>query len=346
MVFYVEGSTIRDAMVAIERGSANAAFAVDQNRVLVGVITDGDIRRALLGNQLFTDPVAPLVQRSPVVAAVSDSRSIVLDLMQSRGISQVPVIDASGRIVAVHLMRELLGRVARPNVAVVLAGGRGARLQPITDSIPKPMVKVAGRPILERIVNHLVGYGIHRIVMSVGYLAEAIQGHFDDGAKYGCQITYIREDPAKPLGTGGPLASVYRAYPDLSHPVLILNGDLVSQFDVASLLRHHGRTKSAATIGTIMYSNEIPFGVLDIDDDGHVKAIAEKPTRLEPVNAGIYILEPIVLEQVPVDAFVPITHVLADCIERGQRVTAWNLEQDWLDVGRPQDLALARGLAQ
>jgi len=264
--------------------------------------------------------------------------------MQARSIAQVPVVDSNGRVIAVHLLKELLGRIDRPNIAVIMAGGRGTRLQPVTDAIPKPMVTVAGRPILERIINHLVGYGIGEVVLSVGYLADVIENHFKDGSDFGCHVTYVREDPAAPLSTGGPLASVHRVFSNLSHPVLVLNGDLVTQFDVASMLRHHDLSKSAVTIGALTHSHEVPFGVLEVDDHGHVQAVVEKPTRLEKVSAGIYVLEPAILAAIPFGVFVPITQVIGECIAKGHRVSAWTLEQDWLDVGRPQDLARARGL--
>lgn len=346
MVFELTGASIRDAMLAIQEGTANAAFAVRPDGGLVGVVTDGDIRRALLEGTHLLDQVEPLIRTNPVVATEAESRSAVLDLMQSRGISQVPVIDDRGRLVGVHLMRELLGRIDRPNLAVIMAGGRGARLQPVTNSIPKPMVPVAGRPILERIVNHLVGFGITNIVLSVGYLAEVIESYFGDGESHGCRIHYVREDPSRPLGTGGPLAVVHRQWPSVGAPVMVLNGDLLTQFDVAALLTHHAQSQAVATIASFTYSHEVPFGVLQCDPMGAVRAIVEKPTRIEKASGGIYVLNPDVLANVPVDRFVPMTQILAGCIERDELVTTWSIDQDWLDVGRPQDLARARGLEQ
>lgn len=333
-------------MVAIDESSSSAAIVVDEHGHLLGIVTDGDIRRALLQGHGLRDTVAPFVQSNPVYVTQSESRSTVLDLMQAQGISQVPVVDRGGKVVAVHLLRELLGRVDRPNVAVIMAGGRGTRLRPVTESLPKPMVPVAGRPILDRIVNHLVGYGIKHVVISVGYLADMIEDYFGDGGFHGCQISYVHEDPSTPLGTGGPLASVRRTFPQLEHPLIVLNGDLVTQFDVESLLKHHSITGSDVTIGAFTHSYEIPFGVLEVVDRCEVTSIVEKPTRLERVSSGIYVLEPEVLDLVPTDSFVPITQTLTDCIERGMRVTAWTLEEDWLDIGRPQDLARARGIEQ
>lgn len=343
MVFDVRNATIRDAMQAIEVGSANAAFAIEENGVLVGVVTDGDIRRALLAGSALVDPVYPLVRSDPVTASPSESRSSVLDLMQSRGISQVPVVDRSGQVVAIHLLRELIGRINRPNWAVVMAGGRGTRLRPVTDSIPKPMVTVAGRPILERILNHLVGYGIQEIILSVGYLAQVIEDHFGDGSSYGCTIRYVREDADRPLGTGGSLGLVRESVGIPRHPILVLNGDLVTQFSVSAFLEHHSRTKSMVSVGILSYCHQIPYGVLDLDQHGDVKHVTEKPIRKETVSGGMYVIEPTVLEQVSEGESVPMTQILEDCIHRGERVSTWIIDQDWLDVGHPEELLRARG---
>ena len=343
MVFQVRDATIRDAMQAIQVGSANAAVGVDEKGVLVGVVTDGDIRRALLAGSALHDPVDPLVRSDPVTASPSESRSTVLDLMQSRGISQVPVVDRAGEVVAIHLLRELIGRFDRPNWAVVMAGGRGTRLRPLTETIPKPMVPVAGRPILERIVNHLVGYGIKDIVLSVGYLAKVIEDYFGDGTSFGCSIHYVRESAEQPLGTGGSLSLVRETLGTPSHPVLVLNGDLVTQFNVSDFLEHHLGTGSAVSVGRLSYHHQIPYGVLELDQHGDVKRVVEKPIRKETVSSGIYLIEPRVLEVVPMGEFVPMPQILESCIHRGERVSTWTIDQGWLDVGRPEELAIARG---
>lgn len=343
MVFEVRNATIRDAMQAIEVGSANAAFAVDENGLLVGVVTDGDIRRALLAGSALDNSVYPLVRSDPVTASPSESRSSVLDLMQSRGISQVPVVDEGGEVIAIHLLRELIGHSNRPNWAVVMAGGRGTRLGPVTATIPKPMVAVAGRPILERIVNHLVGYGIQEIVLSVGYLAKVIEDHFGDGSSYGCRIHYVRENADNPLGTGGSLSLVRDSLGIPSHPVLVLNGDLVTQFNASAFLEHHSGTGSIISVGSLSYHHEIPYGVLELDQHGDVRQVIEKPVRSEIVSGGLYVINPSVLEGVPTGEFVPMTQILENCIHRGGRVSTWTIDQDWLDVGRPEELLRARG---
>ena len=343
ITFSEESASILDAMSAIDRGVAGAAFAVAAGDLLVGVVTDGDIRRALLRGALLSDPVKPFIRSSPFVAKSADSRASILDLMQARAISQVPVVNDEGQLVAVHLLRELLGRIDRPNMALILAGGRGTRLGPITNSLPKPMVPVAGRPILERLVNHISGFGISRIALSVGHLGDVITDHFGDGSQFGCEITYLSEDPENPLGTGAPLGSLSKLFPELSAPVLVMNGDLVTQFDVAAMLAHHQQAGAVATVGAFPSTHTVPYGVLQVNDAGHIQSIVEKPLRQELVSGGIYVFDPSILRKMPTDTFFPMTQVITECIESGDKVSVWSLDEDWIDVGRPQDLAKARG---
>jgi NDP-sugar pyrophosphorylase family protein len=207
------------------------------------------------------------------------------------------------------------------------------------------MVSVAGRPILERLVNHLSGFGISHIVLSIGHLGEVIEGHFGDGSQFGCNITYLREDPANPLGTGGPLGSLPKLFPELSVPVLVMNGDLVTQFDVAAMLAHHDQAHAVATVGAFPYTHEVPYGVLQVNGAGRIDSILEKPLRQELVSGGVYVFNPSVLLKVPMGTFFPMTQVLTECIDRGDNVSVWALDEDWVDVGHPRDLAKARGFA-
>ena len=329
--------TLRDALNSLDRGALGIGLAVSSEGVLVGVLTDGNIRRALLGGATLDSPLRLCLQRDFVAVRIEASRAAVLDLMRARRIAQVPVIDQTGRVVGLHTLHALLSREELPNWAVVLAGGRGERLRPLTDSIPKPMVRVAGRPILERIVLHLVGFGIRRVFLSVNYKAEIIEGHFGDGAAFGCRIEYLRED--KPLGTGGALA-LLPSVP--SNALLVLNGDLLTQFDVARMLAFHSRGGHEATVGLHEYVHTVPFGVAELLGD-RIVALREKPTQSWQTNAGIYVLEPRLLARVPRDASFPLPALLEECIDRGDSVGAFRVEDDWIDVGQHRELLRARG---
>ena len=328
-------------LMAVLRSLDGSGLAIvlieDESGLAKGVLTDGDVRRALLEGATLGAPVDSYVADSFFSVTSTTSRADVLDLMQSRRIDAVPILSSDGRFIGLHTLHDLIGSETKPNCAVVMAGGRGERLRPLTDSIPKPMVKVAGRPILERIVLHLVGCGIRNIFISVNYRAEAIEAYFLDGAPFGCTIKYLREQ--MPLGTGGSLSLL----PQLpTHPTLVLNGDLVTQFDVTRMLAFHQEGGYRATVGTHEYSHTVPLGVVEVDGD-HINQIREKPTQVWRVNAGIYIVDPELVRRVPADTNFELPALIEECLELGEPVGAFHIREDWADIGRHHELKRARG---
>lgn len=329
--------TVRDAMRALDEGARRIALAVEPDGRLAGVATDGDVRRALLGGATLDDPLDPHLTRDFVVVSPGDGRAEVLELMRARRISAVPVVDAAGHPVALHLLDEAIAPINRPNWAVVMAGGRGVRLRPLTETVPKPMLRVAGRPILERIVLHLVGHGIRRIYLAIGYLGDVIEDHFGDGWQLGARIEYLREDV--PLGTGGALALL----PELpDEPILVMNGDLVTQADLGSLLDAHVAGNRVATIGIRRYVHAVPFGCVDRDGD-RVLRLEEKPALTRDVNTGIYALSPALVARVAPGQPLALPDLVGDALDRGEPVGAFEIEDDWIDVGQREQLDLARG---
>jgi len=335
-------ASIREALLAIDTQHVESAVMVDERRRLVGLVGERQIHRALLDGYGLDSPVAPLVEPEPPTVLPDDGRAEVLDMMRSRAINEVPVVDPEGHVVGLHVADELLGVVERDNWAVIMAGGRGTRLAPLTDDRPKPMLPVAGRPILERLVLHLVGGGIRRILLSVNYHAEQIERHFADGSRFGCRIDYLREDPHRPLGTGGALGLLPRQGMRPEQPVLVMNGDLVTAFAIGDLLATHRDHPVVATMAVSEYRHQVPFGVVEVAD-GRLVRVVEKPVPSWPVNAGVYVVEPWLLGRVPPDRLFPITALLDDCRRCGEPVGVWQLPGDWLDIGRPAELARARG---
>lgn len=332
-----ESASLRIAMEALDRGAVEIALVVGPGGKLLGTLTDGDIRRAILAGASLQDTASKFMSRCFTAVSPSTSRAEVLDLMRARFLGQIPIVEESGRLVGLHLLREILGAVSRPNWAVVMAGGRGERLRPITDLLPKPMIKVAGRPILERIVLHLVGFGIRRIFLSVNYMGDTIEEHFKDGAPLGCKIEYLKED--QPLGTGGAL-SLLPETPD--HPILMLNGDLLTQFNVGNILAFHVGGGFKATVGVHEYVHTVPYGVVEQEGD-RITGIREKPTQTWLANAGIYVFEPGLVERVPKDTYFPLPVLVEECLDRGEAVGAFPVKEDWIDVGHPKELRRARG---
>ena len=331
-------ATVLEALKAIERGGKAITFVVDADERVIGALTDGDLRRAILrGAALDGRVIREAMSRDYAYLTPEQSRAEALDIMRARQIEQLPVLDADRYLCGLHTLHQLVAAEERPNQVLILAGGRGTRLHPITTNLPKPMIPVAGRPILERLILHMMSSGFRRFTLSVSYLAHMIEEHFGDGLRFGCQIEYLPE--SEPLGTGGPLA-LLRPVPKL--PLVVANGDLMTQADIGRLLDFHVDGGFAASVGLRPYAIEIPFGVAGVQGDRLIEH-REKPTHQLLVNTGIYVLGPETLALVPPGQQYPITSLLETLLERGLPVGAHVLEDEWLDVGRPEELRRARG---
>jgi dTDP-glucose pyrophosphorylase len=331
--------SIRDAMQLITDNWRELALVVDDAARVIGVVTDGDIRRGLLSGLTLDAPVSAVMTKQYISVGQDSDRASVLDLMKARSIRHVPIVDAGQRLLGVHFMQDLIGATERHNAALVLAGGQGVRLRPLTEHMPKPMVRVAGRPILERIVLHLVGFGIRQVFLSVNYKAEVIEDYFGDGSRFGCEITYLHEPEA--LGTGGPLSLLPQAP---AHPLIVMNGDLVTQVDIPELLDFHRAKKAVATIAARPFEVEIPFGVIR-EDGGYLSDIEEKPSSYHLINSGVYVLGREAIELVPKNTFFPITDLFAKLVAQKLPVGVYTMKGDWIDVGRHEELRRARGEA-
>lgn len=328
-------STIEDAMRSLDRSGAEISLLIDGQGLLLGTVTDGDVRRALLSGTPLSAKAVDCMNRNFASVRPSSGRAEVMDLMQARKLSGVPVIDEDGRLIGLHLIHEILGRNARPNWAVVMAGGFGSRLWPLTESLPKPMLRVAGRPILERIVLHLVSFGLTRIFIAVHYLPDVIESHFGDGSRFGCRIEYLRE--TKPLGTGGALTLLPETAVD---PVLVMNGDLVTQADIGRMLDFHSDQGSFATLAVRPHFQTIPFGCVEMEGT-RVRQMEEKPRIAKLVNAGIYVFNPDVFGRIPRDQEYAITDLFANMLSHDEPVHAFEVEDDWIDVGQKDTLRQA-----
>jgi dTDP-glucose pyrophosphorylase len=336
----LDESTIRRAMEVISANGREVVLVRDSSDRIRGLITDGDIRRGLLSGLTLDSLVTKVMTRDFFSVDADTDRAAVLDLMKARTFQHVPVIDQDRRLIAIHFLRDLIGASPKSNIAVIMAGGKGTRLRPITESLPKPMVEVAGRPMLERTVLHLVGHGIRTIYISVNFMAEVIERHFSDGAAFGCRIEYLRE--TMPLGTGGAL-SLLPSRPE--QPFLVLNGDLITSVDLTAMINTHVQGGHAATIGVGPYQIQIPFGTVT-ERGGHLIALEEKPTINVRINRGIYVLDPASLDYVPKNQEFPITALFDSLVAANKTVGVFFFDDSWLDVGIPEDLRRARGLLE
>ena len=334
------GSTLIEAIEVIDRGALAICCLVDADNRLQGVLTDGDVRRALIAGRPLTSRALEVATTEPHTVAAGTPRAHVLDLMTAWRVSAIPEVDAEGRVHGVHALSDVVGPSALPNTAVIMAGGKGTRLGDLTRHVPKPLMTVAGRPIIDWIILGLVGDGIRRIQVSVNHLADQIVDHVGDGSRLGAEVTYLREDPDRPLGTGGSLALIEHRP---SEPMLVMNGDLMVDFDARQLIRFHQQSESRITVGVRRYAHTVPFGVVEHDDEHRVRQVVEKPDLTVSINTGVYCIEPDLIDLVPRDTMSHMPDLVQRCLDDDQRVSAWELSSDWIDVGTPADLARAKG---
>lgn len=327
---------IRQAIATIERSPAKIALVVDGERRLLGTITDGDVRRAILNGAQLTDPVARVMNAQPRVGRAGDDRSPLYDLMRRNICRHVPIVDAKGRVVGLETLQDLVDYGERENWVVLMAGGLGKRLRPLTEAVPKPMLKVGGQPILEVILERFRAQGFRRFFVSVNYLGDMIRDHFGDGRRFGVEITYLSED--RPLGTAGALANLpFRP----ERPIIVSNGDILTKVDFRQLLQFHNEHKAQATACVRDHFVDIPFGV--IDNDGHrIRALREKPRERFLVNAGIYALDPDALDHIPRNDYFDMPMLIDVLVERGQHACVYPIREYWIDVGRHEEYDRAR----
>lgn len=327
-------TTIQASMENLVSSAGKIVLVVEHDRLL-GTVTDGDIRRALLRRTSLDRPIAEIMNRTPRTVTPDVQESAVGALMRAHKIYQIPVVDAGGRLVGLHELETLLAGTQQDAWVVIMAGGLGSRLHPLTEDTPKPMLRVGGKPVIHTMVDSLVGHGFRRMFLSVKYRAEQIKSYFGNGENFGAQIEYIEE--GEPRGTAGSL-SLLPTKPAV--PVLVINADLLTSVDYNQLLRFHRENLSAATMCVREYSIQVPYGVVDIMDN-RVTGIVEKPTNAYFINAGIYILDPWCLDFIPKDERFDMTQLFEALLHQKQTISAFPIREYWLDIGRMQDLERA-----
>ncbi|PKQ33377.1 MAG: alcohol dehydrogenase [Actinobacteria bacterium HGW-Actinobacteria-11] len=328
------GTSIRDALFQLDRSRRQVVFVEDATGRLVGAVSDGDIRRGLLAGASLEDRVDRVMNTNPATVPPTATQDAVDALKAQRGIRVVAVVD-EGRIVDVvgegeHIATPL------PTPVVLMAGGRGQRLYPITKDIPKPLVPLGDTPMIDIILGRLRGQGFRRVHVSVNHLGHLIEEHLGDGTEHGLEITYLHEP--MPLGTAGAMAQLRG---EIDSPFVVMNSDLLTEVDLRRMLGFHLDAQADATIGAREYGFEIPYGVLR--RDGHrVVGLAEKPYHRELVSAGIYVLEPSALDLLEQDEYCDMPTLLAQLMAADRQVSAYEIREEWIDVGRPEDLERAR----
>jgi dTDP-glucose pyrophosphorylase len=303
---------------------------------LVGTLTDGDVRRGLLRGMNLESSVEAIVFRDPLVVPPNIGRDTVLQLMQANKVHQLPVVDADRHVMGLHVWDELMVPSQRPNTMVLMAGGEGKRLRPHTENCPKPLLPVAGRPILEHIVERAKLDGIGHFVIAVHYLGHMIEEYFGDGGRWGVRIEYLHEQ--SPLGTAGAISLLS---PRPEEPFLVSNGDVLTDVRYGEVLEFHARHNACATMAVRLHEWQHPFGVVRTQGVDIV-GFEEKPISRSHINAGIYVLEPRALDSLTASEHCDMPTLFARLQERGERAIVYPMHEPWLDVGRADDLQRAQ----
>ena len=330
-----DATPMREALAVLDRSPVKIVLVVDTDGRLVGTCTDGDFRRAVLRGTDLNGPVLDVANRNPLTAPTTLNSGELATLARERNVKAVPVVDADGAVTGLFSEDTIPdGETAVP--VVLMAGGLGRRLMPLTADCPKPLLPLGGKPMLQRIIENLRDQGFRRFYVSVNYLGHMIEDHFGDGDHLGVEISYLRE--SKRLGTGGALSLLPR---NMHYPFLVMNGDLLTDADFTDLVDHHIATEASATMVVREHRTAIPFGVVEFTRDTY-QGVTEKPTLVHHINAGVYCLSKPAREVVPEDEFYDMPTLFEDLRERGKTCSVFTLRDSWLDIGNPREYEAAK----
>ena len=328
--------SIIDTLRVINKAVLQFALVVSEDNHLLGVVTDGDIRRGLLRGLELTAPVAEVMNTKPLVANINQEKSYIANIMRKSTLRHIPVVDENNVLINLYTLEDVLYKKIRDNVVILMAGGLGTRLRPLTNSIPKPLLNVGNKPILETIIENFIDSGFHRFYLSVNYKSEMIKKYFGDGSRFGVEINYIHEK--KRMGTAGAL---YFLPENLTEPIIVMNGDLLTKVDFGEFVDYHKDKHAAATMGVREYSYQVPYGVIDYNGTEIVQ-IREKPSQQYLINAGMYVLSPEVLTYIGEKKYLDMPDLFNQLIKGKEKTTVYPIREYWMDIGRIDDLEQAQ----
>lgn len=326
-----QNATIKEALGIIDSGAMQIALVVDDNDKLIGTLTDGDIRRGILRGLDLDSSIETIVFKEPAVAKISSTKEEILKLALSRKLHQIPVVDDNGRVLGIKEIEELVEPKIKTNRVILMVGGLGTRLRPLTQDTPKPMLKVGNKPILQTIVEKFAEYGFVNITMCVNFNASIIRDYFGDGKEFGVNIDYVLEQ--KRMGTAGAL-SLLKEHP--SEPFFVMNGDLLTNVNFEHIFNYHTLNKATATMCVREYDYEVPYGVVKMNDNKIIE-IVEKPVQKFFVSAGIYMLSPEILDLIPKNEFYDMPALFEKLIKLSKNVISFPIREYWLDIGRMEE---------
>jgi len=328
-------TTLREALAIINSSDYQIAIVIDGNGSVIGVATDGDVRRGLLNGVELDDKLLKVANLKPVLCDSNHSYDHKKRMLKATGVRQLIIVDKLNKPVDV-LGQKSIGNDARNNKVVIMAGGQGKRLFPLTESTPKPMVTIGNMPILELIIRSCKDQGFEKFIISLGHLGDQISQYFSDGSRIDAEIEYVTED--SPLGTAGALSMIEGK---VESPFIVMNGDVLNDINLSDMLNHHEVRENRATVATRTYSHQIPFGVMRVSGE-QINRIVEKPVMTELISAGIYVFDPYVIEKVPKGQHLDMPELLQGLIANNESVGTYKTDAFWLDIGRHEELDKAR----
>ena len=322
-----QNASIKEALKVIDKGAIKVAVVLSDDGLLLGMLSDGDIRRALLKGMSLGDSIAGIINKHPVVANINDTKERILELANEKKLHQIPII-SNGKLVGIQDIREFLAPKNKPNKVILMVGGLGTRLRPLTNDVPKPMLDVGNKPILHTIVENFAKYGYTDIIMCVNYKSEIIKEYFGNGDKFGVKIEYVLE--SKRMGTAGALSLLQKRPKD---DFFVMNGDLLTNVNFEYLHEYHKDSNALASICIRKYEMQVPYGVVNVRAN-KVTSIEEKPTQSFFVSAGIYMFSPIVLDFIPKGVFYDMPTLFSELLKHDFPIHPFPIREYWLDIGR------------
>lgn len=322
-----QNASIKEALEVIDKGAIKVAVVLSDDGLLLGMLNDGDIRRALLKGMSLGDSIAGIINKHPVVANINDTKERILELANEKKLHQIPII-SNGKLIGIQDIREFLAPKNKPNKVILMVGGLGTRLRPLTNDVPKPMLDVGNKPILHTIVENFAKYGYTDIIMCVNYKSEIIKEYFGNGDKFGVKIEYVLENQR--MGTAGALSLLKERPKD---DFFVMNGDLLTNVNFEYLHEYHKDSNALASICIRKYEMQVPYGVVNVRAN-KVTSIEEKPTQSFFVSAGIYMFSPIVLDFIPKGVFYDMPTLFSELLKHDFPIHPFPIREYWLDIGR------------
>lgn len=328
-----DSTELKDVVEALDFGGIGFLAFVDDNETLLGIVTDGDLRRSILRK---TTDVNQIINRTPETMPAESSKKDIVAKLKRMHCRHMPLVDDKNRLCSVFSLDDI-EFVSRDNYVVIMAGGLGSRLGELTKDVPKPMLNIGDRPMLQHLVEQFRDQGFSKFLFCLNYKKEIIQDYFLDGKRFGVNINYVIE--SEPLGTAGALSLIRPG--TFSEPFFVVNADVLTSLDFSEVLKHHNDKKSIATMCVRQFQQQVPYGVITATEDLFIQNLKEKPTYHFDVNAGIYVLDPAALKYVPKGEYYDMPTLFQTLISNTQSCAMFRLLDYWVDIGRKEDLARA-----